>query len=105
MTQIFIQLAMSVTGAIITVVVLLIVAGVIGYFTAWFYAKSVFLPIIKGLEDEKADLKSQIVSLKDDVVKLNRKSEELNAKIAKLEEIMAEKDNELNQLRQEKENE
>jgi hypothetical protein len=102
MTQIFIQLALSGTGAIIIVVALLIVAGIIGYFTAWFYAKSVFIPIIKGLEDEKADLKNHIISLKDDVVKLNRKSDELNAKIVKLEEVVTEKDNEINQLKQDK---
>ena len=55
MTQLFILLAQSVTGAVITIIALLLVAVIIGYFTAWFYAKSVYTPVIKGLEAEKAE--------------------------------------------------
>lgn len=53
MKPLFILLAQSVTGSVIEIVLLLLVAGLIGYFTAWFYAKSVYTPIIKGLEEEK----------------------------------------------------
>jgi peptidoglycan hydrolase CwlO-like protein len=85
MTLSFIQLAQSVTGAVITIVALLLVAAIIGYLTAWFYAKSVYTPIIKGLEAEKADLLKQVAGLKDDISKLNRKVDDLNGKISNLE--------------------
>lgn len=91
MTQLFIQLVQSVTGAVITIVALLLVAAIIGYVTAWFYAKSVYTPIIKGLEAEKADLQKQVAGLKDDITRLNAKIEKLNEDIAKLENEIAEK--------------
>ncbi|MCX6303135.1 MAG: hypothetical protein NTW82_13235 [Bacteroidia bacterium] len=98
MTQLFIPLA-SVTGAVITIIALLLVAAIIGYFTAWFYAKSVYTPIIKGLEAEKADLQKQVAELKDNVSKLNNKVDDLNGKIAKLEEDAAKKDKEIKELK------
>lgn len=98
MTQLFIQLTQSVTGAVITIVALLLVAAIIGYFSAWFYAKSVYTPIIKGLETEKADLIKQVGDLKDDVNKLNGKVDKLNDKIGKLEEELADKDKEIKKL-------
>jgi hypothetical protein len=64
MTLSFIILAQSVTGAVITIIALLLVAAIIGYLTAWFYAKSVYTPIIKGLEAEKADFKKRLPDLK-----------------------------------------
>ena len=99
MTLSFIQLAMSVTGAVITIVALLLVAAIIGYITAWFYAKSVYTPIIKGLEAEKADLQKQVAGLKEDVARLNNKVEDLNGKIGKLEEDIARKEKEIKDLR------
>ena len=98
MTQLFIPLA-SVTGAVITIIALLLVAAIIGYFTAWFYAKSVYTPIIKGLEAEKADLQKQVADLKDNVGKLNSKVDDLNGKIAKLEEEAAKKEKEIKELK------
>ena len=98
MTQLFIQLAQSVTGAVITIIGLLLVAAIIGYFSAWFYAKSVYTPIIKGLETDKAELNKQVTGLKDDVAKLNGKVDKLNEKIAKLEEDIAEKEKEIKKL-------
>jgi len=92
MTQLFIHLAQSVTGAVITIVGLLLVAAVIGYVTAWFYAKSIYTPIIKQLEAEKADLIKQVAGLKADIVKLNEKIEMLNRDIIKLEKDLTEKD-------------
>jgi peptidoglycan hydrolase CwlO-like protein len=91
MTHLFIQLTQSVTGAVITIISLLLVAAIIGYFSAWFYAKSVYTPIIKGLEAEKADLIRQVAGLKDDISKLNSKVDDLNGKLAELEEDIAQK--------------
>jgi peptidoglycan hydrolase CwlO-like protein len=98
MTQLFIPLA-SVTGAVITIIALLLVAAIIGYLTAWFYAKSVYTPIVKKLEEEKADLQKQVADLKDNVSKLNGKVDDLNGKIAKLEEEAAKKEKEIKELR------
>jgi len=99
MTLSFIQLAQSVTGAVLSIIALLLVAAIIGYFTAWFYAKSIYTPIIKGLEAEKADLQKQVAGLKDDVSRLNSKVEDLNGKIGKLEEEAAKKEKEIKDLR------
>ena len=98
MTHLFIQLAHSVTGAVITIVGLLLVAAIIGYFSAWFYAKSVYTPIIKGLETDKAQLNKEVSDLKDDVAKLSSKVYKLNEKITKLEEDIAEKEKEIKKL-------
>lgn len=98
MTQLFIPFA-SVTGAVITIVALLLVAAIIGYLTAWFYAKSIYTPIIKKLEEEKANLQKEVADLKENVVKLNGKIDDLNGKIAKLEEEAAKKEKEIKELR------
>ncbi|MCE5347138.1 MAG: hypothetical protein LLG13_12755 [Bacteroidales bacterium] len=98
MTQLFIILAQSVTGAVITIIALLLVAAIIGYLTAWFYAKSVYIPIIKDLENQKADLIKQVKGLKDDIDKLNIEVKERNEKITKLEEEIVIKDKDLKNL-------
>ena len=98
MTPQFILLAQSVTGAVITIVALLLVAVIIGYFTAWLYAKSVYTPIIKGLEEDKKNLGKQVDGLNEDVKKLNGKIEKLGNKISKLEEEIEEKDKEIKHL-------
>ena len=98
----FIQLV-SVTGAVITIIALLLVAAIIGYLTAWFYAKSVYKPIIKGLEEEKENLLKQVAGLKEDVAKLNSNIDDLKGKVAKLEEEAAKKDNEIKELKSRKE--
>jgi peptidoglycan hydrolase CwlO-like protein len=99
MKPLFILLAQSNTLPVIEIVLLLLVAGLIGYFTAWFYAKSVYTPIIKGLEEDKKELNSQILGLKDDVNKLNVSVENLNGKIVKLEKDIAGKDKEILDLK------
>lgn len=98
MIQLFIQLAQSVTGAVVTIIALLLVAVIIGYFTAWYYAKSVYTPVIKGLEAEKADLIKQVAGLKDDINKLNATVDKLNDKIGKLEKEISEKNAEIKKL-------
>lgn len=98
MTQVYIQLAQTVTGAVATIVALLLVAAIIGYFSAWYYAKSVYTPIIKGLEADKADLNKQISGLKDDITKLNGTVEKLNSKISDLEKEISAKDKEIKEL-------
>lgn len=93
MTQLFIQLAQSVTGAVITIVALLLVAAIIGFLTAWYYAKSVYTPKIKALEDENAGLRREIGSLKGEVRKLDDEKSLMHKKIVRLEEELAEMNN------------
>jgi peptidoglycan hydrolase CwlO-like protein len=95
---IYLQLVQSVTGAVVTIVALLLVAAIIGYLSAWFYAKSVYTPVIKGLEADKAELNRQIAGLKDDITKLNSTVDKLNGKIASLEKEIAAKDSEIKDL-------
>ena len=102
MKLLFILLAQSATGPIITIIALLLVAAIIGYFTAWFYAKSVYTPIIKSLETEKTELNKQVAGLKDDISKLNDDIGKLNEKIVKLEKTIAGKDKEIEILKKPK---
>lgn len=90
MTQVFIQLVQSVTGAVITIVGLLLVAAIIGYLIAWYYAKSVYTPKIKALEDENTGLKREIDSQKDEIRKLNDEKSLMHKKIVRIEEKLAE---------------
>jgi peptidoglycan hydrolase CwlO-like protein len=99
MTLSFIQLAQSVAGAVIAIVALLIVAAVIGYLTAWFYAKSIYTPVIKKLEEEKAELEMQVANLKSEILKLNGTIENLTGSLNKLENDLAKKNKELQELK------
>jgi peptidoglycan hydrolase CwlO-like protein len=102
MTQLFILLVQSVTGAVITIIALLLVAVIIGYFTSWLYAKSVYTPVIKGLETEKENLNKKVEGLNEDVKKLNEKVGNLNEKITRLEVVIEEKEKEIQNLKKPK---
>jgi peptidoglycan hydrolase CwlO-like protein len=99
MTHQFIILAQSVTGAVLTIVALLLVAALIGYLSAWYYAKSVYTPIIKGLEAEKAELQKQVADLRENVSRLNSRVEELNSKVGRLEQEISQKNQEIADLK------
>lgn len=105
MTQLFIPAAQSVTGAVITIIALLLVAGIIGYLTAWFYAKSVYTPIIRKLQSEKEELIRQVETLtgqievmKGEMIKLNSTIEGQDARIKVLEVEIEEKNKELKKI-------
>jgi uncharacterized protein YegP (UPF0339 family) len=98
MNQLFLQLAQSVTGNVITIVALELVAVILGFIIAWYYSKSVHTPVIKGLEADKAGLENQVARLKGDYGNLNDKVDKLSEKITKLEADVAEKDNEIKEL-------
>jgi peptidoglycan hydrolase CwlO-like protein len=91
MDTLVILLAQTKTTAIIEIILLLLVAGVIGYITAWLYYRSVYTKKINKLETEKEELNKQIARLNNensDLKKtLNKKEDEienLNAEISKL---------------------
>lgn len=105
MTQIFIFAAQSVTGAVVTIIGLLLVAGMIGYLSAWFYAKSVYVPVIKKLQSEKDDLIHQVEALnrqvevmKGEIIKLNGTIEGQNSRIKSLEKELEEKNREMKKI-------
>jgi uncharacterized protein YegP (UPF0339 family) len=98
MNQLFLQLAQSVTGNVITIIGLNLAAAIIGSIVAWFYAKSVYTPVIKALEADRNKLNQEISKLKDVVSGLNTKSDELDKKIAGLEADLEKKAAELKEL-------
>lgn len=105
MTQLFIFAAQSVTGAVITIIGLLLVAGIIGYVTSWLYAKSVYTPVIKALEKEKAgliarveDLNRQVEVMKSQLIQLNDTIETQAGKIKLLEKDIEDKNKEIKRI-------
>jgi peptidoglycan hydrolase CwlO-like protein len=95
MKLLFIILAQSITGPVIEIILLLVVAALIGFLTAWFYQKSVFTPVIKRLESEKEDLNRRIE-------RLNNEISGLKSKIEDLEKVISEKEKEIESLKKPK---
>jgi peptidoglycan hydrolase CwlO-like protein len=91
----FILLTQSATSAMIEIALLLLGAALIGFLTAWFYQKSVFTPIIKGLEAEKEDLNRRITGLNNDINGFRKK-------ISELENTITEKNKEIEILKKPK---
>jgi hypothetical protein len=98
MNQLFLQLVQSVTGNVIIIVALELVAAALGFVVAWFYAKSVYAPVVKSLEEDKVNLNSKIAKLKSEYGSLNEKVNKLNGKIAGLEEEVTGKETEIKNL-------
>ena len=86
---------MSVTAAVILIIALLLAAGLIGYLTAWYYAKSVYTPVIKKLEEEKVQLKREIEGLKENIAKLKGKIADLEKKVDDLDKDVSEREREI----------
>lgn len=91
----FILLAQSVVSAVIEIILLLIGAALIGFFTAWFYQKSVYTPVINRLEEEKEELNNKIDGLNNDIAKLKDD-------VSGLEKVIAAKDKEIAELKKPK---
>jgi peptidoglycan hydrolase CwlO-like protein len=95
----FILLTQSATTAVIEIILLLLGAALIGFFTAWFYQKSYFTPIIKKLEDEKVELHKKIDDLNLDINGLKNDIAGLKIKIEGLEKTIRSKDAEIEALK------
>ncbi|HVN58139.1 MAG TPA: hypothetical protein VMT63_07580 [Bacteroidales bacterium] len=104
MNPLFIQLTQSVTGAVTEIILLLLGAALIGFFTAWYYQKSFYVPIVKKLEAEKEDLIRKIDGLNADIARLNSEIAALKQKVADLEKTIAAKDKEIEELKKPKQN-
>ena len=102
MNLLFIQLTQSVTGAVTEIILLLLGSALIGFFTAWYYQKSYYVPIIKKLEAEKEELNRKIDGLNADVARLNNDISGLKQKISDIEKAVAEKDREIADLKRPK---
>jgi uncharacterized protein len=94
MTPLFLQLVQTVTGNVVTIVALGLVVAIAGYLIAWYYARSVYTPVIKGLEADKASLNDQLLKLKNEYNSLSMKADQLAGKIEKLKEELAAGQNE-----------
>jgi Tfp pilus assembly protein PilO len=84
MNTILIILQQTNTGAVIEILLLLVVAGLIGYLTAYFYYKSVYTKKINILEGEKNELKKHIETLFSEKAKLELAIKEKDAEIESL---------------------
>jgi hypothetical protein len=72
------------TGAIFEILLLLVIAGLIGYLTAFFYYKSVYTKKIDILEGEKIELKNHIETLFSEKLKLETSIKQKEAEIESL---------------------
>ena len=76
MNSLIILLAMTRIGAAIEILSLLLVAGIIGYVTAWLYCKSIYEKKLKAVESDKHELNNRIVNLDGIIVDLHKNLED-----------------------------
>ena len=69
-------LAQTLAGTVIEIIVLLLVAGMIGYFTSFFYYRGIYRKKIDKLESDLKDLQLKNDGLLDQVIKLKKELEE-----------------------------
>ena len=69
-------LAQTLAGTVIEIIVLLLVAGMIGYFTSFFYYRSIYRKKIYKLESDLKDLEIKNDRLLDQIIKLEKELEE-----------------------------
>ena len=76
MTTFNIILAQTLAGTVIEIIVLLLVAGMIGYFTSYFYYRSIYHKKIHKLDSDLKDLLMKNDDLLDQIIKLKKELEE-----------------------------
>jgi len=81
-------LAQTRTGAIIEIIIMLLIAGIIAYLTAYYYYKPIYTKRINKLETDILDLEKENNGLKSDLVAM--------------EENLKKKDEELKKIKQQK---
>ena len=72
MNTLIILLTQTKNEATIEILLLLLVAGIIGYITAWLYSRSVYTAKINTIESNEEELKNQIISLNTDKSNLHK---------------------------------
>ena len=73
-------LAQTLAGTVIEIIVLLLVAGMIAYFTSYYYYRSIYRKKIHKLESDLKDLQMRNDGLLDQIVKLEKELEEKDKK-------------------------
>ncbi|RLD91163.1 MAG: hypothetical protein DRJ29_14465 [Bacteroidetes bacterium] len=68
-------LAQTLAGTVIEIIVLLLVAGMIGYFTSYFYYRGIYRKKIHKLESDLKDLQIRNDGLLDQIIKLEKELE------------------------------
>ncbi|MBN2348148.1 MAG: hypothetical protein JXJ22_04885 [Bacteroidales bacterium] len=81
MRTLIILLAQTKSAAAFEILILLLVAAIIGYITAWLYYKSVYVRKIKTIESENDKLNKQIVNLHADKINLHNSLSEKDKEI------------------------
>jgi len=76
-------LAQTLAGTVIEIIVLLLVAGMIGYLTSFFYYRSIYQKKIDKLKSEMKDLQIKNDGLLDQIDQLNKEVGELKDKLSK----------------------
>jgi uncharacterized protein YlxW (UPF0749 family) len=99
MNTLLLFLVQSAASAMVEIALLLLGALLIGFFTAWYYQKSVYTPIIKRLEDEKDNLNKKITGLNNDIAGLKSSITDLEATVARKEKDLADKTREIELLK------
>ena len=74
-------LAQTLAGTVIEIIVLLLVAGMIGYLTSFFYYRSIYRKKIDKLESELKDLQIKNDGLLDQIIQLKKEVEEKEKQI------------------------
>ena len=69
-------LAQTLAGTIVEIIVLLLVAGLIGYFTSYLYYRGIYRKKIHKLEGDLKDLQIDNDKLSDQIAKLEKELEE-----------------------------
>ena len=68
-------LAQTLAGTVIEIIVLLLVAGMIGYFTSYFYYRGIYRKKIHKLDSDLKDLQIKNDGLLDQIIKLEKELE------------------------------
>ena len=84
MSTLVIFLVQTKSGATIEILLLLLVAAIIGYVTAWLYYKSIYEKRIKAVESDKHELNNRIVNLDADIFNLKNSLGEKEIEIEQL---------------------
>ncbi len=106
MSTLLILLTQTKSGATIEILLLLLVAAIIGYTTAWLYSKSIYVKKIEGFNTEKRVLNKQVVTLSADNIELtdrliekDNETEHLILEVNALKALHAEAVQETNDMR------
>ena len=84
MNTLIVILQQTNAGAILEILLLLFIAGLIGYLTAYFYYKSIYTKKLNFLKGEISELKKHIETLFIEKSKLEETIKEKNAEIEAL---------------------